>query len=66
MMSNGSMEQLVKYALSNWMIGRESNWFLFEMLLALPKDLSVGKSWDIQYTLGCHMALALAQYQDLF
>jgi hypothetical protein len=29
------------------------------MLLALPKDLSVGKSWDNNWE--CHMALALAQ-----
>ena len=29
--------------------------------LGLPKDLFVGKSWDIQYNRLCHMALALAQ-----
>ena len=66
MMINGTMERMVKLALSNWMIRQESNWFLYKMLLALPKDLSVGKSWDIQYNRGCHMALALAQKQDLF
>jgi hypothetical protein len=31
------------------------------MLLALPKDLFVGKSWDLQYNRECHMTLALAQ-----
>ena len=40
---------MVKLALCNWTIGRESNWVLYKMLLALHKDLSVGISWDIQY-----------------
>jgi len=60
------MERVVKLALSNWTIGRESNWLLYKMFMVLHKDLSVGKSWDIQYNRGCHMALALAQKQDLF
>ena len=61
MMINGSMKGMVKLALSNWTMGLESNWLLYKMLLALPKDLSIGKSWDIQSNRGCHMAVALAQ-----
>jgi hypothetical protein len=29
------------------------------------KDLSVDKSWDLQYNHEGYMALALAQYEDL-
>jgi hypothetical protein len=36
------------------------------MLLALCKDLFIGKSWDIQYSCEGHMALALVKYEDLF
>jgi hypothetical protein len=35
------------------------------MLLAFPKDLSVGKSWDIQYNRENYIALALTQYEAL-
>ena len=52
---------MIKLALTNWTIGRESNWLLYKMLLALPKDISIGKSWDIHYNRECHMTLALAQ-----
>ena len=40
MMINGTMEWMVKLALSNSMIGRKSNFLLYKMLLALSKDLS--------------------------
>jgi hypothetical protein len=36
------------------------------MLLALHKDLFIGKSWDLQYNCEGHMALALVKYEDLF
>jgi hypothetical protein len=36
------------------------------MLLALRKDLFIGKSWDIQYSCESHMALALVKYEDIF
>jgi len=36
------------------------------MLLALHKDLSVDKSWDIQYNHEGYMVLALVKYEDLF
>jgi hypothetical protein len=39
---------------------------LYLMLLALPKDLSVGKSWNLQYNRKGYMALALVKYEDLF
>jgi hypothetical protein len=33
------------------------------MLLALHKDLSFGKSWDLQYNHEGYMALALVKYE---
>jgi hypothetical protein len=36
------------------------------MLLALHKDLFIGKSWDLQYSYEGHMALALVKYKDIF
>jgi hypothetical protein len=66
MMSNGFVEWMVKLVFDNWTIGWESNWLLYMMLLALRKDLFIGKSWDIQYSCEGHMALALVKYEDLF
>jgi hypothetical protein len=40
--------------------------FFYHDALALPKDLFIGKSWDIQYNCGGHMALALVKFEDLF
>ena len=35
------------------------------MLLALHKDLSVGKSWDLRYNREGYMALVLVKYENL-
>jgi len=51
---------------SNLDIGRRSSWLLYVMLLALHKDLSVDKSWDLQYNREGYMALALVKYEDIF
>ena len=36
------------------------------LILTLHKDLSLDKSWDNTYNHEGYMALALAQYEDLF
>jgi len=36
------------------------------LILALHKDLSLGKSWDNSYNHEGYMALALAQHEELF
>jgi hypothetical protein len=36
------------------------------MLLALHKDLFIGKSWELPYNCEGHMFLALVKYEDLF
>jgi hypothetical protein len=59
-MTNDYMQHMLKFAFYQTR-HRARELLLITMLLALPKDLSVGKSWDLQYNRECHMALALAQ-----